>query len=90
MSKHLKDPLAWLHGLLSGIIGGAATAGSAWLGTLIAHSAGADIPLLNFKHLGIIVLSGGISSALAYLTKSPLPALESRDTETITKDQVTK
>ena len=65
--------LRWLRGLVGGFIGGAATAGGAWVGMSAAHSAGADVPLLNIKALGIILLSGGLSSTFAYLKQSPLP-----------------
>jgi hypothetical protein len=63
----------WLRGLIGGFIGGAATAGSAWLGMSAAHGAGVDVPVMNFKALGIILLSGGMVSLLAYLKQSPLP-----------------
>lgn len=63
----------WFHGLMGGIIGGAATSGCAWLGMSAAHSAGVDVPVLNLNSLGIILLSGAIASGLAYLKQSPLP-----------------
>jgi uncharacterized membrane protein YqgA involved in biofilm formation len=88
MSRHLKDPLIWLHGLLSGIIGGASVTGSSYIGTLVANQIDNDVQVLKFKTLGIIMLVSAISSALAYLSKSPLPALESRDTTHITKADI--
>lgn len=64
----------WLHGLLGGAIGGAATAGSAFLGMAGAHAAGvSDISIPNAKTLGVILLSGALTSAFAYLKQSPLP-----------------
>ncbi len=65
---------AWLYGLLSGFIGGGATSASAWIGMASAKAAGLDVPTLNLKALGIIFISGGITSALGYLKQSPLPA----------------
>jgi hypothetical protein len=75
----------WLHGLFGGIIGGAASAGSAWMGMACAKSAGVDVPALNFKALGIILLSSGLMSAFAYLKQSPLPEVSS---VTVTKETV--
>lgn len=66
----------WFHGLVGGVIGGAATSGAAWLGMAAAKASGADVPELNFKALGIILASGAISSALLYLKQSPIPPLE--------------
>lgn len=63
----------WLHGLIGGIIGGAATTGSAWLAMAGAHSAGIDVPVLNWKALLVILCSGALTSAFAYLKQSPLP-----------------
>jgi len=76
---------AWVYGLFNGTIGGAATAGSAWLGMSGAKAAGVDVPLLNWKALGVIMLSGALTNAFFYLKQSPLPALETitvRTTET--------
>lgn len=70
----MKKPVRkWWHGFLGGVIGGAATAGSAWLGMAGAHSVGLDVPVLNWKALGIILASGALTSAFAYLKQSPLP-----------------
>jgi len=63
----------WLYSLGSAVIGGAATAGGAWLGMLGAKAAGADVPELNVKSLGIICATGALSSLFFYLKQSPLP-----------------
>lgn len=63
----------WWHGLKGGVIGGMATSGSAWLGLAGAKYVGLDVPQLNWKGLGIVLLSGGMSSAFAYLKQSPVP-----------------
>lgn len=63
----------WIRGLFAGMIGGGATSGVSWLGMLGAHAAGADVPALNLKALGVIFLSGALTNALAYLKQSPLP-----------------
>jgi hypothetical protein len=63
----------WLRGLFGGFIGGGATASTAWLGMIGAAAIGADVPVLNFKSLGVIFLSGAITNTLAFLKQSPLP-----------------
>ena len=63
----------WLKSLGAAAIGGAATAGSSWAGFAVAQSVGVKVQSLDLKSLGIILLSGAITSALAYLKQSPLP-----------------
>lgn len=65
----------WLYGLAGGIVGGVASAGSAWLGTAVANSAGADVPVMNWKTLGIVLMTNAIVSAFLFLKQSPLPSL---------------
>lgn len=67
----------WLHGLFGGAIGGAANAGSAWLGLALAKGSGLDVPTLNFKSLGIICATSALASAFLYLKQSPLPEISS-------------
>lgn len=69
----------WVHGLLAAVIGGATSAGAAWMGMAGAKSAGVDVPTLNFKALGIILLSSGVAAAFAYLKQSPLPPIDEAD-----------
>lgn len=70
----------WLHGLLAAIIGGTASAGLSYLTLNGAHAAGADVPILNFKALGLILVSSGLVSAFAYLKQSPLPEEDDKPT----------
>jgi hypothetical protein len=77
----MKKIQKWAYGLVGGCIGGGATTATAWLGMVGAKVAGADVPSLNFEALGIIFLSGVISSGLAYLKQSPLPPLSNGDTQ---------
>lgn len=75
----------WLYGLVSGIIGGAATAGTTWVGMVSASAAGiAGIHTPNLKELGIMMLVSGATFAFAYLKQSPLPAQETVVTQTTT------
>lgn len=67
--------LLWLKSLAAAFIGGGATAASAWGGFALAQSAGVDVPQLNWQALLIIFLTAGVSNALAYLKRSPLPGI---------------
>jgi hypothetical protein len=82
----LKNPLVWFWSLLAAVIGGAATAGTSWLGMAAAKAAGMDVPVLNFNALGVICLSGGVTAALGYLKQSPLPQIVEEETTIIKKD----
>ena len=75
----------WITGLIGGVIGGGATAGQAWLATSAAHGLGIDVPVLNFKALGIIMLSGATTALLAFLSKSPIPTSTQQTTISVTK-----
>ena len=75
----------WLYSLISGFIGGGATAAMSAGGLATAHASGLDVPVLNFKAIGIIFLSAGVSNALAYLAKSPLPPI----TQSVVTDSTT-
>jgi hypothetical protein len=66
----------WLYGLVSGFIGGGATALTSSGIFSAAHQAGMDVPLLNIQSMGLLWLGGGIWTAAAYLAKSPLPAID--------------
>lgn len=81
MSK-FKDPIAWLYGLISGAIGGGATAGVSTLGLLVGNVAGADVKPLDFKQVGAVFLSGAVMSAILYLKQSPLPPLDESTSST--------
>ncbi len=82
--KRLASISAWAHGLGAAVIGGAASAGSTWLTMAAAKASGVDVPALNLKALGIIMLTSGILNALLYLKQSPLPSEEEEVTVTTT------
>ncbi|HEY3898911.1 MAG TPA: hypothetical protein VGM54_09880 [Chthoniobacter sp.] len=65
----------WLKSFGAAVIGGASTAGSTWVGISVAQAAGAHVQTPDFKTLGIILASGAVTNALAYLKKSPLPGV---------------
>lgn len=70
----------WSYGLFGGMIGGGASAVTAWLGMSAAQAAGVDVPTLNWKAMGVIAVTGIVTHAMAYLAKSPLPPLDDNDT----------
>jgi hypothetical protein len=82
------DAEAWFVGILQSVIGGAASAVSAWLGINVAGAAGAAVPVLNFKAMGIIMLTGALTNLFFYLKQSPIPKTVER-TET-SRTTVTK
>lgn len=63
----------WLYGLGSGVVGGVASGGSAWLGLAVGKAAGMEVHTLNWKELGLVCLTSGLMSAFFYLKQSPLP-----------------
>ncbi len=63
----------WAHGLFAAFIGGGATAATAQSGIALAQTAGVEVHLMDLKTLGIVFVSSGIYSAMAYLKQSPLP-----------------
>lgn len=69
----------WVKMLIAAIITGAANAGLAALGVTAANVAGAAIPPLDWKQLGVMCLSGGLIGMLAYLKQSPVPPDDGED-----------
>lgn len=80
---------AWSYGLVAASIGGASTAALSWAGMGAAHAAGIDVPVLNFKALLVVLISGAAPSFFTYLKQSPLPPIVS-ETTTITTVKETK
>lgn len=52
------------------------------MGMAGAKSLGLDVPVLNWKALGIVFLASGLVAAFAYLKQSPLPTSETTVTTT--------
>lgn len=73
MNFDWKEVLHWWYFLGASFITGIATGLASWGGLAGAKSLGVDVPELNWKAIGIIALSGGISGAIAYVQKSPIP-----------------
>jgi hypothetical protein len=80
---------SWLYHLLQTTIGGAAASGSAWLGTLIGNQVDTNIPVLNWKQLGFVLLGSVATNVFFYLKQSPLPKVipDVGDTDFIEKDK---
>lgn len=70
----------WAYALIQTVVGGAATAASSWLGMSGAKELGLNVPSLNFKALGVIMLSGALTNLFFYLKQSPLPPITTGDT----------
>jgi hypothetical protein len=75
LKTRLKQPLTWLHGLIGGVIGGAANAVLASLGIVGAQAVGVEVKTLDYDQVVAIAISGGIIGAFLYLKQSPLPEL---------------
>lgn len=78
----------WAYSLVAGALSGGATSLISWLGMAGAHQIGIDVPVLNFKAMGVIFLSGMLPPILTYLKQSPLPPLSDGQTEFISKTAV--
>jgi hypothetical protein len=63
----------WFKLLVAAGVTGAASTGLSALGIATAAGLGVNIPKLDFKQLGVMLLSGGIIGLLAYLKQSPVP-----------------
>lgn len=87
MPTHLKMGWQkWLYSLGVAVIAGTSQSVVAWLGMAGANAAGIEVPTLNFKALGIIMLSACMFNLFTFLKQSPLPpAVEVEDTVQITK-----
>jgi hypothetical protein len=67
----------WGYRLLSGVIGGGATALTTQAGLAVAEKMShGQVQMLDFKQAGITALAGGFFAAVAYLKQSPLPPMD--------------
>ena len=71
-----KNPMTWFYGLVSGSIGGGATAAVSSLGLAIGQAVGIDVHGLDYKQIGAVFISGAVMSAILYLKQSPLPPFD--------------
>lgn len=76
----------WFYTLLQTVIGGVASSGSAWLGTLIGNQVDASIQPLDLKQFGLVLVTSTLLHLFFFLKASPLPPEATGNTETITKD----
>lgn len=77
----------WIKMGIAGVVSGGSNAGLAALGVPVANAAGAGIPPLDLKQLGVMSATGAIIGLLAYLKQSPVPPDGSGDTTITKKDQ---
>ena len=73
----------WFYALGQTTIGGVAATGSAYLGTLIGNQITKDIPVLEWRSLGFVLLSSVLTNLFFFLKQSPLP--QESDTQFTTK-----
>lgn len=78
------DWQGWVYGLFHATIGGAASSALGWVGMTGARGVGVDVPVLNWKALGILLVSGAVPSFFLYLKQSPLPSIVTEQTTTVT------
>ena len=63
----------WFYSLGKTTIGGVAATGSAYIGTLVGNQITKDIPVMDWRSLGFVLLFSTITNLFFYLSKSPLP-----------------
>ena len=84
MTTRLKNPMVWLHGLLSGIIAGGSNSvvsGIAAMG-IAPEQFNLNANLSNtVKMMGATFLFSGLLSAFLYLKQSPLPPITEEENE---------
>lgn len=77
MPTHLKMGWQkWLYSLGVAVIAGTSQSVVAWLGMAGASAAGIEVPSLNFKALGILMVSACLFNLFTFLKQSPLPPAE--------------
>lgn len=77
MPTHLKMGWQkWLYSLVVAVIAGTSQSVVAWLGMAGASAAGIEVPTLNFKALGILMISAFLFNLFTFLKQSPLPPAE--------------
>lgn len=81
MKKFKRSLALWGYGLIGGMLGGGVGALAAWGGLAGASAAGANVPTLNVKGIGVVFITGIISHGVLYVMKSPLPPLEFDDSK---------
>lgn len=80
----------WLYSMGQAVIGGVAAAGSSYLGTLLGNQISADIPVMNWKTLGFVLLASAATNLFFFLKASPLPQESTGNTEILTKKDTTQ
>lgn len=63
----------WLYTLGKTVIGGVASSGAAWLGTLVGNQVDQSIHVLQLNQLWSVLLSSSLLNLFFFLKQSPLP-----------------
>ena len=79
----------WFKSLVAALVTGASSTGLSALGIATANGLGAEVPKLDWKQLGVMMLSGAIVGTLAFLKTSPVPPSSTGNTEIIKKTDTT-
>ncbi len=66
----------WRYSLAVAVIAGTSQSVVTWLGLAGAAAVGLDVPALNFKALGICLVSACLFNLFTFLKQSPLPVAE--------------
>lgn len=75
----------WFYTLGQTVIGGAASAGAAWLGTVIGNQVDASLQPMNLKQLGVVLATSTALHLFFFLKQSPLPPEVTGNTDIINK-----
>lgn len=71
----------WFYTLGKTVIGGVASSGAAWLGTLVGNQLDKGIAPMNLKEFGIVLLTSTAMHLFFFLKQSPLPEDEESKNE---------
>ena len=75
----------WFKALVASLVTGASSTGLSAIGIATANGLGVNVPKLDYKQLGVMLVSGGIVGVLTYLKQSPVPPDATGNTEIIKK-----
>jgi hypothetical protein len=78
----------WFKALIAAIVTGGSSSGLSALGIATASGLGVNVPKIDVKQFLIMLGSGALIGALAYLKQSPVPPASTGNTEIVEKKDV--